>query len=354
MLTPLRRRPQPPRDGSRFDFSPYPTGWFAVAASDELATGEIKALRYFGRDLVAFRDAEGVARVLDAHCPHLGAHLARGGCVEGGTVRCPYHGWRFDGDGQCVDIPYTRKIPAHARVGAWTTREVNDQVFVWHDEAGGDPTFELPVVDACASAAWVRQPGKTWIIRGHIQDFAENGVDAAHFLCVHGFDELPHMLPETHGAVMQVRSRIKYPEAMGGVEGTLLTTNAGLGFNLTCFSGLVETQLVFTATPIDAGTSVLRVTPYLRDLGDAEVMATVGSFFVAEVATQIEADIPIWEHKVTVARPVLCEGDGPVGVFRRWVRQFYPGNLAGAALPGSELLSVEAATGTTGVAQGAE
>ena len=43
----------------------------------------------------------------------------------------------------------------------------------------------------------------------------------------------------------------------------------------------------------------------------------------AEVSRQLEQDIPIWENKVYLSRPVLCDGDGPIGVFRRWAKQFY-------------------------------
>ena len=75
-----------------------PNGWFIVARSDELAPGEMRPLYAFGRDLVLFRTEGGEARLLDAHCPHLGAHLAVGGRVEGECIRCPFHGWRFDGD----------------------------------------------------------------------------------------------------------------------------------------------------------------------------------------------------------------------------------------------------------------
>jgi hypothetical protein len=41
------------------------------------------------------------------------------------------------------------------------------------------------------------------------------------------------------------------------------------------------------------------------------------------VTRQLEQDIPIWEHKVYFDRPVLCDGDGPIGLFRKWSRQFY-------------------------------
>ena len=76
---------------------PIPNGWFAVAWSRELHAGDVRPIHYFGEDLVLFRTRSGQARVLDAFCPHLGAHLGYGGRVMGETVRCPFHGWQFDG-----------------------------------------------------------------------------------------------------------------------------------------------------------------------------------------------------------------------------------------------------------------
>lgn len=76
---------------------PIPFGWYAVAFSDDLAVGQVKPLRYFARDLVLFRAAQGTPCVLDAFCPHRGAHLGHGGRVGGESIVCPFHGWEFDG-----------------------------------------------------------------------------------------------------------------------------------------------------------------------------------------------------------------------------------------------------------------
>src|SRR5262249_18392626 len=59
----------------RFPFPSFPTGWFALASSAELAPGDVKAIRALGRDLVLFRTQSGTACVVDAYCPHLGTHL---------------------------------------------------------------------------------------------------------------------------------------------------------------------------------------------------------------------------------------------------------------------------------------
>ena len=62
---------------SRFFTPPIPNGWFQIAYSDELTPGTVMPLRYFGKDLVAFRTESGQVAVLDAFCPHLGAQIGR-------------------------------------------------------------------------------------------------------------------------------------------------------------------------------------------------------------------------------------------------------------------------------------
>ena len=106
---------------SRFPFTSFPIGWFRVAKSSDIPAGKVQTLHYFGRELVAFRTEDGKASVFDAHCPHVGAHLGHGGTVIGSTLQCPFHGWRFSGDGSCAAIPYSDKIPATALCGAAST-----------------------------------------------------------------------------------------------------------------------------------------------------------------------------------------------------------------------------------------
>src|SRR5579871_5397471 len=102
--------------GQRYPFSSFPNGWFVMAASEELKEKSAVPLHYFGRELVLFRTEGGAVHVLDAYCPHLGAHLGYGGQVLGECVRCPFHAWSFDGAGNCTEVPYAKKIPPRARI----------------------------------------------------------------------------------------------------------------------------------------------------------------------------------------------------------------------------------------------
>ena len=83
----------------------YPNGWLPVLESSALKKSQILPIFAFGNDLVAFRSTAGKVTVLDAYCPHLGAHLGYGGRVINETISCPFHGWIFNESGDCVHIP---------------------------------------------------------------------------------------------------------------------------------------------------------------------------------------------------------------------------------------------------------
>src|SRR5690606_27947912 len=177
----------------RFPF-PIPNGWFAVARSADLAPGSVVPAHYFGRDLALFRTEAGEARVVDAYCPHLGAHLAVGGSVQGDTVACPFHGWRFDGaSGACVEIPYasSERVPGRAAVRAYPVVETNGLVFAWHHATGGDPFYDVPEVPELADPGWLDPHLIEFRIATSCQEMAENNHDHAHFKYVHGTDAVP-------------------------------------------------------------------------------------------------------------------------------------------------------------------
>ena len=123
-----------------FPHQGFPSGWYQVAWAGELEVGAVQPLRYFSRDLVLYRGADGEHHLLDAFCPHMGAHLGYGGCVEGDNIVCPYHGWTWAPDGHNVIVPSEGKPTDRRRIGTWTTAVANGIVWTWFDAAGA-PTM---------------------------------------------------------------------------------------------------------------------------------------------------------------------------------------------------------------------
>jgi phenylpropionate dioxygenase-like ring-hydroxylating dioxygenase large terminal subunit len=79
--------------------------WQPVALTDEFeGSRKVKAVRLFGENFVLFQDDNGRYGLLDRDCPHRGADLAFGRREQGG-LRCPFHGWLFDADGNCLETP---------------------------------------------------------------------------------------------------------------------------------------------------------------------------------------------------------------------------------------------------------
>jgi len=319
---------------SRFPMQRYPNGWFQVAYSDELEPGQVVPLRYFGRDLVLFRGSDGEAAVLDAHCPHLGAHLGHGGVVKDNCIACPFHAWAFDAGGQCVDVPYAKKIPPKAKVQPWTICEKNGTIMAWHHIDGEPPSFELPHVPEVESDQWTVHTRRGWTVRSHNQEMAENSCDSAHFLYLHGTQEQPISDTDILGPRLCVRAKTLMMTPRGEAEGSIDVDLYGFGFTTTRFKGIVETLLMSSATPIDDEEVELRFAFMVKMLPSEMATSTVGDAFVNEVARQVEQDIPIWENKIYIDPPLLCGGDGPIGKFRKWCKQFYsaPGSGRSRAL----------------------
>ncbi len=315
---------------SRFPL-PIPNSWFQVAFSDELDVGEVKPLHYFGEELVLFRGEDGEARVLDAYCPHLGAHLGRGGTVVRDSIRCPFHAWRFDGTGACVEIPYARKIPPKARVRAWPVCEKAGFVMVWRHAEGAPPRWEVPDVPEYHDAAWTPFERREWVVRSHNQELAENTVDQAHFRYLHGTNTVAETEYRTEGHLLHVISKSKVATPAGEADGVIDIRAHGFGFGMTRFKGVVETLVVTSGTPIDAERVHMRLSLAVRRLADSDATRGVGRAFIAEIERQFEQDIPIWENKIHLERPLLCDGDGPIGQLRKWARQFYSEPGAGEA-----------------------
>lgn len=247
-------------DGPRYPFSAFPTGWFSVAYSDELPPGAVKPLRTFGRDLVLFRGEDGAARVLDAHCTHLGAHLGHGGEVVGNCIRCPFHHWLFEGGGACVDIPYSRrKIPLLARMRSWPVVERDRAIFVWHDALGRDPQWPLPRVEDLAGGDFGPFHRIDRVARFHCQEIRENGVDPIHFATIHGLDPM-EFGAEANGHVFHQSSRLQAPVGPRATEDTALDVYYyGLGYSM-AHSRIGDLQILVLSysTPLDAGRTHLR------------------------------------------------------------------------------------------------
>ena len=340
------------KDGFMTHLATFPRGWFAVATSDQVTQSAPLRLSYFDRKFVAFRDSQGTPHVLDAFCPHMGADLSARGLIEGDGLRCPFHAWKFAGDGRCVDVPGTDQIPPKARVGSLPVREINGLIHIWHDEAGGAPDYELPDLEEYNDPTWSTWTFAVAEINTHPREIIDNIADKAHFGPVHA--SVPESFEnhfDKHNAVQIMSFKRSWDTRIGdggeshvafdaflellkarglvdNVEDLLMTSHAtyhGPGYLLTDLHTLMKQRLLVCHTPIsEMKTRVW--TGAMLYLGEGDVD---GDFEVAAKEFEKAAiygvyqDIEIWENKEPCPNPMLSAADGAILRARKWYRQFY-------------------------------
>ena len=247
----------------RYPFPPYPTGWYLVAESAMLAPKDVVPMRWFGRDLVAFRTESGRAVVADAHCPHMGAHLAYGGTVEAERIRCPFHSWCFSADGPCEEVPYATQ-PVLPKVGlrTWPVHETSGLILVFFDELGRDPTWWMPDRPEWGEPGWLGYETTSWRIRMHVQELAENIPDTAHFLSVHTVPAMPV-------AEVEIDRHVYRQATVGRIDGTEVWRTSqeafGLGLVWLEVDGDVTYRFLTATTPIDDEHVELRLLFLVRE-----------------------------------------------------------------------------------------
>ena len=118
------------RDPSKSDLV---SGWYKIAQSDQISLKEALQVDNFPTQMVVWRGEDSVLRGLDLYCKHMGASLACGE-VEGNSIRCPFHNWRWAGEGHCDEIPYPKNIPSKALTRAWEIDEIDGEIYAWFDK----------------------------------------------------------------------------------------------------------------------------------------------------------------------------------------------------------------------------
>ena len=118
--------------------------WHPVERSELLPPGRAKPIRVMSEDFTLYRGEDGVAHVVAHRCPHRGTQLSVG-FVEGDDIRCLYHGWKFNGGGQCVEMPAeSAEFAAKVRIGSYPTREHIGLIFAYFGEGEAPPFPHVP------------------------------------------------------------------------------------------------------------------------------------------------------------------------------------------------------------------
>ena len=314
----------------------YGRGWYMIAQSGELGDKPLN-LRYFGRDLVLYRGESGTPHLVNAYCPHMGAHIGKnttsyivldGEQVQGESIRCPFHGWRFGPDGECDDIAYCdhRPLPK-VSLGTYPVIERAGVLWMWFDEEGNEPLFDLPAFEPYDDPNWAR-----WNIddlgelEQHPVEIVDNMTDAAHFIPIHGSKDIQVFYNEMDGHVMwQIFSaghRTLVEEGVGTLD--VETWYTGPSILQAKMHGTFPTHMLIAHTPVEDGKiHVWHGLMVQFDHIPSDEDRAMARAYEQESCRAFGQDFEIWQNKRPCLKPMMVKGDGPTNKGRLWYRQFF-------------------------------
>ncbi|SOD72167.1 phenylpropionate dioxygenase-like ring-hydroxylating dioxygenase large terminal subunit [Jatrophihabitans sp. GAS493] len=320
----------------------FPTGWYQIGFSAELAPGDVRAVKYFDQDLVLFRTEDGEVSLLDAYCQHLGAHLGHGGKVKGDCIECPFHAWQWKADGSLHDIPYAPKAKRKVGLERLHTREVQGLLLAWYDGYGRAPFWEWPGIPEFGDQVnnypiYPYGADHVGIRKIVVQSPIENTPDYFHFPVVHGagqpgrpllWAEDEHYLRTRMGYWFGYGKEATWLTPNGPVDGETETEAWGLGLSLARFhiDDFITNQLTAT-TPVDQEHSQIFCTMTVsREPGASLDDPPTGRAenMLRFQDAQIRRDFAIWENQRYIEHPPFAGGEELYySRFRRWSKQFY-------------------------------
>ena len=154
--------------------------WYAVGWASQLEPGNVMPVMVWQQAIAVYRDANGQLHALEDACPHKGVALHKGK-VQGCHLACGYHGWEFDGSGQCVGIPYLpkeQKLP-RAQVRSYPVQEKYNLIWIFPGDHTLAATCQPPEIREFDEPDWLMVP-VTARFNAHFSICNENTMDVFH------------------------------------------------------------------------------------------------------------------------------------------------------------------------------
>ena len=310
----------------------FPRGWFMIAEASEVGRDPL-ALHFFGKDFVLFRGESGRLVLLDAYCVHMGAHLGRGKSssivvqgqqIEGDSIRCPYHAWRYDANGQVDDIPnLPGPCPKSAKLHSYPVQEVLGAVMMWHDTEFGEPDFAPPALVEWDDTRWVNGTyDHLGVIPIHSQELLDNMADSNHFGPVHGVppDYFSNEFRDHLYVQYQGGFRLEYNAYL---RTSTFYTGPGLLISRQQIGEIHSIEFIFH-TPLDDGSVKVWHNVVMRTdtdtPGDAERAAQREN--QNAVLAAFAQDFDIWSSKAPATTIMVLKHERNLLLARAWYRQF--------------------------------
>jgi phenylpropionate dioxygenase-like ring-hydroxylating dioxygenase large terminal subunit len=187
--------------------------WHPVALSKDVAPGKAMPLKVLGEELTLYRGESGKPYIIAGRCAHRRTLLYTG-WVQGELLRCIYHGWQYNGTGQCVHRPAEKDagLPP-VKVGGYAVHEYCGMVFAYLGE-GAAPEFELPRKHCFEGEGVVTVAGRERWETNWFQQI-ENSLDATHVSFVH---QKFYAGPFGQAVTGAVPEKLEYQETSAGIH----------------------------------------------------------------------------------------------------------------------------------------
>lgn len=320
--------------------------WYPAAISADLTDKPVK-VRMLGQHVMLFRDSAGKAHCLSNVCTHRGGNLA-GGKIHGDCIACPYHGWQFNGSGECVKIPSIGKdgkIPARTRIDAYPVEERYGLVFAFLGDAPEAERTPIMEIKEYGQPGW-RSTIQHWEWAIDYKRSVENGIDSAHNEFVHpthGFSGAredyklnePEMWTDAWGTGMRNRRLApplkdeKMREASGRYDNAVVESSTGHHGCASVWTHIHPTPKTFIhqylfECPMDAGrTSIylINLRNFLDDpVHDGRMMERneVVAFQDRDILTALEPTLT--PHNMT--RELFVIYDKTIARYRQWLDEW--------------------------------
>lgn len=308
------------------------SAWHPMARSERLGQGEVMAAVVLGVEIVLWRGAEGIHAWQDL-CIHRGVRLSLGKVVDNCTLRCAYHGWTYDEDGRCVQMPAhpSLKPPARAQAKTYSSREEAGLIWVSLEPGNGFPPrlreSEHPCFRAIPCGPYPSAAGAPRLI--------ENFLDVAHLPIVHEgtlgvadrAEILPYEVEWVNGLPVAKDIRIYQPNPEGLARAGQVSYEYGLLGPFTAYlrknlPGGACFSLLFAVAPISETESTAWFTVFMDygdPAGDAEIAAFQNRIFAEDqpiVASQRPEKLPL-----NLAEELHLPSDRMAIAYRQYIRR---------------------------------
>ena len=326
-----------PRHALRSD---SPAAGTASGPVEQFRDGEPHAVQGVRRQARRLGAPTATLNVLDGYCRHMGGDLTQG-TVKGDEIACPFHDWRWGGDGKCKAIPYARRIPLRARTQKYETAERNGLLMVWHDPEGSAADHDVlpPELEDIMRLRRVHRLDLARSSTSRPRTAARSSTTSWTWRTSSTSTSPSRRTSATSSRATWPRSswsRPGRPDMAGegyGDEDLVLKSEAtyfGPSFMINWlkndYKGFVtDVVLINCHIPTSDNSFVLQYgLKVLKPEGvDEKTTNYIGERYSEMFGEGFMQDVHIWLNKAPVQNPLLCEEDGPVYQLRRWYEQFY-------------------------------